>query len=53
MIDFCGGAGTCASWPARVRAHAVETTPVNILDCRRLEWKAVGGRIFIPARAHR
>jgi pimeloyl-ACP methyl ester carboxylesterase len=32
MIDFYGGAGTYASWPPRVRAHAVETTPVNILD---------------------
>jgi pimeloyl-ACP methyl ester carboxylesterase len=32
MIDFYGGAGTYASWPTRVRAYAVETTPVNILD---------------------
>jgi pimeloyl-ACP methyl ester carboxylesterase len=32
MIDFYGGPGTFASWPARVRAYAVETTPVNILD---------------------
>jgi pimeloyl-ACP methyl ester carboxylesterase len=32
MIDFYGGAGTFASWPRRVRAYAVETTPVNILD---------------------
>jgi pimeloyl-ACP methyl ester carboxylesterase len=32
MIDFYGGPGTYASWPARVRAYAVETTPVNILD---------------------
>ena len=32
MIDFYGGAGTYASWPLRVRAYAVETTPVNILD---------------------
>ena len=32
MIDFYGGAGTYASWPSRVRAYAVETTPVNILD---------------------
>ena len=32
MIDFYGGAGTYASWPERVRAYAVETTPVNILD---------------------
>jgi len=35
MIDFYGGPGTFASWPARVRAYAVETTPVNILDWRR------------------
>ena len=32
MIDFYGGAGTFASWPARVRAYAAATTPVNILD---------------------
>jgi pimeloyl-ACP methyl ester carboxylesterase len=32
MVDFYGGAGTFASWPERVRAYAVETTPVNILD---------------------
>lgn len=32
MIDFYGGVGTYASWPERVRAYAVETTPVNILD---------------------
>jgi pimeloyl-ACP methyl ester carboxylesterase len=32
MIDFYGGPGTFASWPARVRAYAVETMPVNILD---------------------
>ncbi len=32
MIDFYGGAGTFASWPLRVRAYAVETTPVNMLD---------------------
>ena len=32
MIDFYGGAGTFASWPSRLRAYAVETTPVNILD---------------------
>src|SRR5258708_37501397 len=38
MIDFYGGAGTFASWPPRVRAYAVETTPVNILD-----WASAGG----------
>lgn len=32
MINFYGGAGTFASWPPRVRAYAVATTPVNILD---------------------
>ena len=32
MIDFYGGAGTFASWPQRVRAYAVATTRVNILD---------------------
>jgi len=32
MVDFYGGAGTFASWPPRVRAYAMETTPVNILD---------------------
>jgi pimeloyl-ACP methyl ester carboxylesterase len=32
MIDFYGGAGTFASWPPRLRAYAVETTPVNLLD---------------------
>jgi pimeloyl-ACP methyl ester carboxylesterase len=32
MIDFYGGAGTFASWPSRLRAYAVETAHVNILD---------------------
>jgi hypothetical protein len=32
MIDFYGGADTFASWPPRVRAYAVQTTAVNILD---------------------
>jgi pimeloyl-ACP methyl ester carboxylesterase len=35
FADFAGGnagAGTFASWPPRLRAYAVETTPVNILD---------------------
>ena len=32
LIDFFGGPGTFASWPAKVRAYAVQTTPVNILD---------------------
>jgi pimeloyl-ACP methyl ester carboxylesterase len=38
MIDFYGGVGTFASWPPRVRAYAVETTPVNVLD-----WASVFG----------
>lgn len=38
MVDFYGGSGTFASWPERVRAYAVETTPVNILD-----WASVFG----------
>ena len=38
MIDFYGGAGTFAAWPAGVRAYAVETTPVNLLD-----WASVFG----------
>jgi len=32
MIDFYGGTGTFASWPPNVRAYALETTAVNILD---------------------
>jgi pimeloyl-ACP methyl ester carboxylesterase len=32
MIDFYGGAGTFASWPARLRAYAIDTAHVNILD---------------------
>lgn len=32
MVDFYGGPGTYASWPARVRAYAADTTAVNILD---------------------
>jgi pimeloyl-ACP methyl ester carboxylesterase len=44
MIDFYGGAGTYASWPLRVRAYAVETTPVNILD-----WASAYG--FAPSAA--
>jgi pimeloyl-ACP methyl ester carboxylesterase len=44
MIDFYGGAGTFASWPPRVRAYAVETTPVNILD-----WASAYGFPLSPA----
>jgi pimeloyl-ACP methyl ester carboxylesterase len=32
MIDFYGGAGSFASWPPRLRAYAIETAHVNILD---------------------
>ena len=45
MIDFYGGAGTFASWPSRVRAYAVETTAVNILD-----WASAYGFPLAPAR---
>jgi hypothetical protein len=45
MIDFYGGAGTYASWPARVRSYAVETTPVNILD-----WASAYG-FALPAKS--
>lgn len=44
MIDFYGGAGTYASWPLRVRAYAVDTTPVNILD-----WASAYGFPLSPA----
>jgi pimeloyl-ACP methyl ester carboxylesterase len=44
MIDFYGGDGTFASWPSRVRAYAVETTAVNILD-----WASAYG--FAPSRS--
>jgi pimeloyl-ACP methyl ester carboxylesterase len=45
MIDFYGGAGTFASWPSRVRAYAIETTPVNIRD-----WASAHG-FPLPAAA--
>ena len=38
MIDFYGGAGTYASWPQRVRAYAIDTTHVNIID-----WESARG----------
>jgi pimeloyl-ACP methyl ester carboxylesterase len=44
MIDFYGGAGTFAAWPPRVRAYAVATTPVNILD-----WASAYGFPLSPA----
>ena len=44
MIDFYGGSGTFAAWPPRVRAYALETTPVNILD-----WASVYGFRLPPS----
>lgn len=44
MINFYGGAGTFASWPARVREYAVATTRVNIRD-----WASAYG--FAPSAA--
>lgn len=44
VIDFYGGAGTFSSWPARVRAYAMETTPANILD-----WESGYGFALSPA----
>ncbi len=44
MIDFYGGTGTYASWPQRLRAYAVETTHVNILD-----WASALGHPLTPA----
>jgi pimeloyl-ACP methyl ester carboxylesterase len=44
MIDFYGGVGTFAGWPPRVRAYAVETTAVNILD-----WASAYGYQLAPA----
>lgn len=44
MIDFYAGEGTFSSWPPRVRAYAVETTPVNILD-----WQSAFGFQLTPA----
>jgi pimeloyl-ACP methyl ester carboxylesterase len=32
MVDFYGGAGTCAGWPQRVRDYAIAITATNILD---------------------
>jgi pimeloyl-ACP methyl ester carboxylesterase len=43
MIDFYGGAGTWASWPERVRAYAVQTTHVNVLD-----WASAMGYPLAP-----
>lgn len=38
MVDFYGGSGTFATWPERMRAYAMATTHVNILD-----WKSACG----------
>jgi pimeloyl-ACP methyl ester carboxylesterase len=44
MIDFYAGApGTFAAWPQKVRAYAIETTAVNILD-----WKSWAGFALSP-----
>jgi len=43
MIDFYGGAGTFASWPAKVCDYANATTPVNILD-----WATAFGFALTP-----
>jgi pimeloyl-ACP methyl ester carboxylesterase len=43
MIDFYGGAGTYASWPQRVRAYAMETMHVNIVD-----WASARGYPLTP-----
>jgi pimeloyl-ACP methyl ester carboxylesterase len=43
MVDFYGGAGTYASWPERVRAYAVQTTHVNVLD-----WASAMGYPLTP-----
>ena len=43
MIDFYGGAGTFASWPPRVRAYAVRTTQVNLVD-----WASAYGFALSP-----
>jgi pimeloyl-ACP methyl ester carboxylesterase len=44
MIDFYGGAGTFASWPARLRDYAIETTHVNIID-----WSSAFGYALSPS----
>ena len=44
MIDFYGGPGTFDAWPERVRRHAIETTPVNLLD-----WSTLFGFDLHPA----
>jgi pimeloyl-ACP methyl ester carboxylesterase len=45
MIEFYGGPGTFAGWPDRVRAYAMETTAVNILD-----WACAGRLPLSPSQ---
>lgn len=44
MIDFFGGHGTFASWPQRLREHAMNTAHVNVLD-----WESAYGFPILPA----
>jgi pimeloyl-ACP methyl ester carboxylesterase len=44
VMDFYGGAGTFASWPAKARAYVVDTTPVNLVD-----WASAYGWPLSPA----
>ena len=44
MIDFYGGPRTFASWPPKLRAYAIETTAVNLID-----WASAYG--FAPSAA--
>jgi pimeloyl-ACP methyl ester carboxylesterase len=44
MIDFYGGTGCFAAWPARVRDYALETTAVNVRD-----WASAYGFQLSPA----
>jgi pimeloyl-ACP methyl ester carboxylesterase len=45
MIDFYGGVGTFASMPERVRAYAVQTTPVNLRD-----WRSAYDLVLTPQK---
>ena len=44
MIDFYGGCGTFESWPPKVRAYAMQTTPATLLD-----WTSAYGFRLSPA----
>ena len=48
MIDFYGGTGVFASWPSRMREHAVATTSTNILD-----WASAYGFSVTPTDLQR